>query len=645
MQANTATRTITARCPEHNIDVTAERGERIVCSAGPHALAQSFPSEEFWEYCCDCQRFWPSDHSLHNRGNSQCPVCERLTVRRFLCAQCNVISVESDSPGPRKAFSIPSSRGIPVPACPGCLKDVETPGVEHDCEDFGAPFITLRSVCPFCEHAIESPPSFPCSVAKYLDKLRAPIVTLKFDLVSNALRQSESGEFVLIEKARGSALPIIVPKAAKFVTKQDYYTYYQTFFNCDNPSSGDVVIRSPAIVEKMDGGWRLRETGFIEIEPDRSVKVRPPATHAMVKCDACGSAGAPDDSFCKVCGTPLIPNFNPQPQVERSRRVGASHSQSSADTNTVSYPIVPQTANSGTVASAPVTTQTSSGLKAIVGVVIGVAVLGIVITIIATVSISGNSVQRRLDGAIARGNLFGPGTENAHDLYNALKAGGATDDTLKGYREKLTPRLTSRGYQMTTDLMQIGYDEPDAPEWQEAARNLDWAVELNPGNTQITSRAAYCEGRAAYLQKRYDQALTSWTRAADLDKSWVLPANGIGMVYLARKDYPTARSYYEKATQRDQNWPIPYENIGNTYWEQKDYLTAAQFYRRALEKDPHWAKPHYHLADIAWNSRDYATVVSEYDAALDPNSKGLKPNETAVAQKRREVARQHLSSP
>src|SRR5207249_9217315 len=96
MQGTTRARMITVRCPIHNIDFELENGERIVCPAGPHALAQRFPTEGFWEYCCDCQRFWPSDLNHGGQSQPQCPICGRQIARRYLCDECKVMSVESD---------------------------------------------------------------------------------------------------------------------------------------------------------------------------------------------------------------------------------------------------------------------------------------------------------------------------------------------------------------------------------------------------------------------------------------------------------------------------------------------------------------------------------------------------------------------
>jgi len=76
------------------------------------------------------------------------------------------------------------------------------------------------------------------------------------------------GELMLIRDSRlaDDAQPLfVVPRATHFQTKQDFHTYYEKYYDCARPSAGDVWILGPAIVEKVTGGWRLREKGMLEI--------------------------------------------------------------------------------------------------------------------------------------------------------------------------------------------------------------------------------------------------------------------------------------------------------------------------------------------------------------------------------------------
>jgi len=629
-------------CPTHKRRFTTDAVTPIVCEReGGHVLG-SAPNDpatkNLWAYCCNCANFIPLNPS--GVADGSCPVCDREITGRFLCEHCRTLSFESSESAKNKEFRL-TEDGVPKPYCAGCLKSTKSKLRDHECESFAASYKTPRDTCPFCAETLAAPPSFPSSVSKLIEDIQESISPLEFDAESNQLHESRSGNYVFVSPTRNSSFSMVIPKAPRFNTRRDYYDTYQELFNCDNPIPGEVIILAPAMVEKSENGWTLREPGNIEVNPDSGSKV----AAATIKCASCGAFGSRGRAFCKRCGSAMnqvepasaaTPGYSDQAVETFHANIGASgHSP------TLTAAPAPSTSQTDVVPPSDTSKpKPNAGVRIGLGVAAGVVFLIVIIVVAATMS--GSSVEGKLDNAITKRNLFGSSSDNAYALYYQLKNSGASEETMKRYREKLTPVLTTHGEQLINGLMQLGYDEPDASEWQDAAKNLDWAAELNPGNSSMAARAAYCNGRVAFLQKRYDQALTPWTRAADLDKSWVLPVNGIGMVYTSKRDFGTARSYFFQALQRDSNWPFPYENIGNAYWEEKDFGHAKEFYQKALEKAPNWAKPHYHLAYMALDAKDYPTAVTEFDAALDSNAKGLKGVEVSHAQRDREKA-QRLS--
>jgi tetratricopeptide (TPR) repeat protein len=289
-------------------------------------------------------------------------------------------------------------------------------------------------------------------------------------------------------------------------------------------------------------------------------------------------------------------------------------------------------------------TVQSSGLntKTVLAVVGGIAGLGVLMTIIAVVA--GNNktraLQDKLDNAIARGQFLTPTTDNAHDLYYQLKNGGASEETLRSYREKLVPPLTNHFYQLINAFMVAGADDPPLPDWQAAYDALRWASELKPEDKGLAARTAYCEGRLAFLTKNEDRAIEAWTRAANADKGWPLPVNGIGLIYSARKDYAKARTYYFDAVQRDSNWAYPYNNLGTSYYMERNYYDAKGYYQKAIQLAPHWARPHSWLGDIALKENDYATAVQEFSLVFEPGATGTKNMDLPKIQKQLDLARQ-----
>jgi tetratricopeptide (TPR) repeat protein len=624
-------RTIRVYCPTHKVNFDIAARQTIECSSGTHTLARDFPAENFWEYCCDCQHYWPIDAGC--KASDECPVCERKLRRRSLCAECKVISVESDNAGRRKTFAI-SAQGIVTPTCPGCLQRASSQSFEHQCQDFAQAFFTTREACPFCDEALEPPPAFPCSVAAYLEKLPRSAVSVKFNPETGLVQQATVGECYLTPVAGESALSIVIPKSASLKSKQDYYDFYYELFNCENPAAGEVTIANPAVVEAVEGGWQLRDAGSIEIKPGPQPQV---TDQTKTICAACGTEANAGHAFCKRCGTRLT--------AETSARSTSAASQ--ADPNRILYaeatPLTPQPAY-----ESPAPPVQSSGLqpKTILSVAGGVAALGILITII--VVVTGNNktrlLQQRLDTAIARGQFLTPTTDNAHELYNQLKNSGASEETLRSYREKLVPPLTNPVYQMINSFMAPGADDPPLTDWQSAYESLHWASELKPEDKGLSARSAYCEGRVAFLTKNEDRAIEAWTRAGNADKSWPLPVNGIGLIYTSRKNYSTARTYYFDAVQRDPNWAYPYNNIGTSYYMERNYDEARTYYQKAVQLAPQWARPHSWLGDIAMRENDYATAIQEFSLVFDAGATGTKNMELGKIQKQLDLARQRSAS-
>src|SRR6185369_7703027 len=90
-------RIIRVYCPTHKVGFSAAAASVVQCSSHKHTFSTNFLSDGFWEYCCDCQHYWPLDAAKGNIAADECPACERELVRCFVCEDCHVVSVESDN--------------------------------------------------------------------------------------------------------------------------------------------------------------------------------------------------------------------------------------------------------------------------------------------------------------------------------------------------------------------------------------------------------------------------------------------------------------------------------------------------------------------------------------------------------------------
>ena len=230
---------------------------------------------------------------------------------------------------------------------------------------------------------------------------------------------------------------------------------------------------------------------------------------------------------------------------------------------------------------------------------------------------SNAAIERKLDDAITRGNLVKPAGASAYDYYHELKQRGVSPARLALYDDQLVPLLTSGPKKMLDDFVVPANKEPELTEWQEAVKPMAWASEMKPNDNSLAARVKYIEGRAAFLAGQKDQALDTWKRASDLDRSWAVPPNSVVIIFIERKDYQTARAYLLDAIHRDDKWAVPYNNVGTTYFYEKNDGKAESYYRQAVQRAPNWPRPHAWLGDIAMRRQSYNQAAEEYQKVLD----------------------------
>lgn len=514
-------------CPTHKTSFTISPEARPVCDVGGHALAEKFPPEEFWEYCCDCQTFRPSEITASGSAQGRCLVCDRQIVRRFLCEGCHVISVESDEASKRrKPYTLGDDGGI-KPECPACGKTPRAAALfPHDCPEVEALFITARDACPFCSQKVKPEPA-------------------------------------------------------------------------SQPSHADARTISDAAAEQTPVGF----------------------------CGKCGRGYGHDATFCGGCGLMLPTHPDYKPAVEEpivSEDFPPYQPPPRPD------PLPPPTPTDGGMPSL------GKAFLALLLVIIGATVLVAVVVSVSTsnrnntnyyASANANyyaeTTDSKLKRAISQGNLVTPAGSSAYDYYQQLRREGGS---LSSHNDTLLPLLKQKPKTLLDNLYEPGGDDGTFDDWEEGAKMLEWAAEMSPSDTWVKSRAVYCRGRVWYLTrgsddaqraKNSDEALRLWQQAADLDKSWPVPINGVGLIYNERKQYGTAEPYFRQALSRDSGWAVPYNNLGTAYRESNNKTAAYENYNKAVSLAPKWGRPHAWLGQMAEEEGDYSRAAEEYKAVLD----------------------------
>lgn len=111
-------------------------------------------------------------------------------------------------------------------------------------------------------------PKFPVSAEDYLAKNSEAAQTATADLIGGLLINDidKGNEFLIANESELSdGLFYAIPNQSRFNTKGEYLNFYQNYYAFENPSSGAIQIKSPTIVKRTEGGWKLVEMGELEV--------------------------------------------------------------------------------------------------------------------------------------------------------------------------------------------------------------------------------------------------------------------------------------------------------------------------------------------------------------------------------------------
>ena len=139
-------------CPTHRVRFRPASETTVLCEQGSHQLGNGFPTQSWWTYCCDCATFWPVEFSNGTSPSKECLVCDRVIEKHYVCATCQVVSVESSAIVRRKSHFI-DEKGV-NPSCPACKTAVTARVTEHHCSDTGLKYLTARTACVFCQQQL-----------------------------------------------------------------------------------------------------------------------------------------------------------------------------------------------------------------------------------------------------------------------------------------------------------------------------------------------------------------------------------------------------------------------------------------------------------------------------------------------------------
>jgi tetratricopeptide (TPR) repeat protein len=174
-------------------------------------------------------------------------------------------------------------------------------------------------------------------------------------------------------------------------------------------------------------------------------------------------------------------------------------------------------------------------------------------------------------------------------------------------RKSLSNVLDSLGFK-------LGWKNRSAFSSTSAKQAFEAAIRLD----ELNASAWRGLGTMQRLLKDYDAALDSFNRGIDLSEGkaphhW----NSLGIFYKDQNCYEEAITAYQKAIEIDPNHVSAYNNLGRVYRDLKRLDEAIAAYEKAIEIDPNYVSAYNNLGNVYRDLKRLDEAIAAYEKAIE----------------------------
>jgi len=90
-------------------------------------------------------------------------------------------------------------------------------------------------------------------------------ISVRYELANDDFVADPLGKLVVITDDSKTNEAILLPKASRLNSLDQFDTYYTQAYDCERLSVGSLFILTPAVVEKAMAGWKLATRGKLEL--------------------------------------------------------------------------------------------------------------------------------------------------------------------------------------------------------------------------------------------------------------------------------------------------------------------------------------------------------------------------------------------
>jgi tetratricopeptide (TPR) repeat protein len=143
------------------------------------------------------------------------------------------------------------------------------------------------------------------------------------------------------------------------------------------------------------------------------------------------------------------------------------------------------------------------------------------------------------------------------------------------------------------------------------------AIDLAPKSESSFLSFAYLNlGGILYMQRRYDEAIRAYVTAQSYDRTWAVPHNSLGNLYLAVNRPLEAAEEFEGAAKLEPKSSTIHNNLGTAYAMQRKYDAAIANFQAAAQLDPRNPNPHSNMGVALARQGRYSEAVNAFKEAL-----------------------------
>jgi tetratricopeptide (TPR) repeat protein len=154
-------------------------------------------------------------------------------------------------------------------------------------------------------------------------------------------------------------------------------------------------------------------------------------------------------------------------------------------------------------------------------------------------------------------------------------------------------------------------------EWEEAIRNYENALEINPAYAEAHNNL----GVALSAKGDLDQAILHYQQALEINPAYAEAHNNLGVALSAKGLLDEAILHYQQALETKPDYAEARNNLGLALFAKGDLEQAAAQYRKALETKPDYADAHNDLGVALLSQARVEEAVAQFHQALH-----LKPD-------------------